>query len=191
MNRSYTYCERHLLSVPRKRGDEPAAGLGGHPKGRSEAERRTAQPLTRQARCPWRKFLTIPDKNRPTAGRVLLVGLTCAPFVVVPATSGRRSLPAGTNTTGATPPKAGGGCDTPPSDWITNRLPCALPRNGPDDGPFGANSPSRNHPNSGNQRAGHWKIARWKGLAGFLERDRNSLICPFPSSGLSFPAGAP
>ena len=47
-------------------------------------------------------------QNRPTAGRGLLVSRTCAPFGVVPAASGRRSLPAGINTTGATPTKAGG-----------------------------------------------------------------------------------
>ena len=49
------------------------------------------------ARCPGRNFLTIPDKKRPTAGRVLVVGRTCAPFVVVRPASGPGSLPAGIN----------------------------------------------------------------------------------------------
>ena len=49
-------------------------------------------------------------QNRPTAGRGLLVSRTCAPFVVVPAASGRGSLPAGIHTTGATPTERGGDC---------------------------------------------------------------------------------
>ena len=60
------------------------------------------------ARCPVLKFLTIPDKKRPTAGRVLLVGRTCAPFVVVRPARGPGNLPARINTTGATHPKGGG-----------------------------------------------------------------------------------
>ena len=61
-------------------------------------------------------------QKRPTAGRVSLVGRTCAPFVVVRPACGRGSLPAGINMTGATPTERGGivdtgvdtGVDTPP-----------------------------------------------------------------------------
>ena len=47
-------------------------------------------------------------QNRPTAGRGLLVSRSCAPFVVVPAASGRGSLPAGINTGRERPHGEGG-----------------------------------------------------------------------------------
>ena len=53
-----------------------------------------------------------PAGNRPAVGRFVRLVLVVVLVVIVRPACGPGSLPARINTTGATPPKAGGGCDT-------------------------------------------------------------------------------